>query len=113
MKPLAVTFSHNWYSPVGKQNLDNVLEKFNVDHIMFTPNRALVNKLARKSLFMIGDSCWHCHAGVGAFPLQVAVKFKIPLMIWGESIAESSGGQHIMSLGKSMTVIILSRFQPR
>lgn len=91
MKPLAVTFSHNWYSPIGKQNLDNILEKFNVDHIMFTPNRALVNKLARKSLFMIGDSCWHCHAGVGSFPLQVAVKFKIPLMIWGESIAESSG----------------------
>jgi len=91
MKPLAVTFSHNWYSPVGKQNLENALEKFNVDHIMFTPNRALVNKLARKSLFLIGDSCWHCHAGVGAFPLQAAVKFNIPLIVWGESIAESSG----------------------
>jgi hypothetical protein len=58
---------------------------------MFTPNRALVNKLARRSLFKIGDACWHCHAGVGAFPLQVAVKFNIPLIIWGESIAESSG----------------------
>lgn len=91
LKPLAVTFSHNWYSPVGKQNLDNLVEKFNVDHIMFTPNRALVNKLARKSLVMIGDSCWHCHAGVGAFPLQIAVRYNIPLIVWGESIAEVSG----------------------
>lgn len=91
MRALAVTFSHNWYSETGKRNLENALEKFNVDHIMFTPNRNLVNRLARQSLFKIGDACWHCHAGVGAFPLQIAVKYRIPLLIWGESIAEMSG----------------------
>ena len=91
MRALAVTFSHNWYSETGKYNLQNALEKFAVDHIMFTPNRALVNKLARQSLHKIGDACWHCHAGVGAFPLQIAVKYKIPLLIWGESVAEMSG----------------------
>ena len=91
MKPLAVTFSHNWYSETGWYNLMNSLEEFNVDHIMFTPNRNLVNKIAKRSLSGIGDSCWHCHAGVGSFPLQVAVKFKIPLLIWGESIADYSG----------------------
>lgn len=91
MKPLAVTFSHNWYSETGWYNLMNSLEEFNVDHIMFTPNRKLVNKLARNSLCGIGDACWHCHAGVGAFPLQVAVRFTIPLLIWGESIADYSG----------------------
>lgn len=89
MKPLAVTFSHNWYSEVGKYNLQNALEQFNVDHILFTPNRSLVNRLAKHSLCKIGDACWHCHAGVGAFPLQVAVKFNIPLLVWGESISES------------------------
>jgi len=91
MKALAVTFSHNWFSETGRYNLQNAIEKFEVDHVMFTPSRALVNKLARKSLFKIGDSCWHCHAGVGAFPLQIAVKYRIPLLIWGESIAETSG----------------------
>lgn len=91
MKPLAVTFSHNWFTETGKYNLTNALEQFNVDHIIFTPNRGLVNKLAKESLYQIGDSCWHCHAGVGAFPLQAAVRFKIPLLVWGESIAEDSG----------------------
>jgi len=90
MKPLAVTFNHNWYSETGKYNLQNALEKFNVDHIMFTPSRSLVNRLARQSLYRIGDACWHCHAGVGAFPLHVAVKFNIPLMVYGESLAEDS-----------------------
>ena len=84
MKPLAVTFSHNWYSETGWYNLMNSLEEFNMDHIMFTPNRKLVNKIAK-------HSCWHCHAGIGAFSLQVAVRFKIPLLIWGESIADYSG----------------------
>ena len=91
MKPLAVTFSHNWFSETGWYNLMNSLEKFNVDHIMFTPNRDLVNRLARRSLDAIGDTCWHCHAGVGAFSTQVAVRFNIPLLIFGESIAEASG----------------------
>ena len=91
MKPLAVTFSHNWFSETGWYNLLNSLEKFNVDHIMFTPNRDLVNRLAKRSLDAIGDTCWHCHAGVGAFSTQVAVRFNIPLLIFGESIAEASG----------------------
>lgn len=91
MKPLAVTFSHNWYSETGWYNLQNTLEKFNVDHIMFTPNRDLVNRIAKRSVDGIGDACWCCHAGVGAFPLQIAAKFRIPLLVWGESVAESSG----------------------
>jgi N-acetyl sugar amidotransferase len=91
MKPLAVTFNHNWYSETGKFNLWNILEKLNIDHIMFTPNREIINKLAKYSLKQIGDACWHCHAGVGAFVLQIACKFKIPLIIWGESVSEESG----------------------
>lgn len=91
LKPLAVTFSHNWFSETGFYNLQRCLEVFNLDHIMFTPNRKVVNKLCKKSIEMIGDTCWHCHAGVGAFPLQIACKFNIPLLIYGESLAESSG----------------------
>jgi len=91
MRTLAVTFSHTWFSETGKYNLQNCLDKFDIDHVMFSPSRKLVDKLARQSLLKIGDSCWHCHSGVGAFPLQVAVKYQIPLLIWGESLAELSG----------------------
>ncbi len=91
VRPLAVTFNHNWYTETGLYNLHNALERFQVDHIMFTPNRGIINKLARKSLPMIGDSCWHCHMGVGAFPLQIAVRFNIPLLVWGESLSENDG----------------------
>jgi N-acetyl sugar amidotransferase len=91
LTPLAVTFSHNWWTETGKYNLENILEKLNVDHMMYTPNRGLINKLAKKSLKMIGDSCWHCHAGVWSYPFHVATKFNIPLIIYGESPADFSG----------------------
>jgi len=91
LRPLAVTFSHCWFTETGKHNLTASLEAFDVDHIMFTPRRSVVNKLARLSLPLIGDACWHCHAGVGSFPLQIAVKYKIPLLIWGESVSEEDG----------------------
>jgi len=91
LRPLAVTFSHNWFSETGFYNLQRCLEVFDLDHLQFTPSRGLVNKLARKSLGAIGDSCWHCHSGVGAFPLQVATRFRIPLLVWGESVSENDG----------------------
>lgn len=88
MRCLAVTFSHNWYTETGKYNLKNAIEKFNVDHIMYTPNHDLIRRLTKESLYKLGDPCWHCHAGVGTFPMQIAVKYKIPLLIWGESASE-------------------------
>ena len=50
VKPLAVTFNHNWYSKTGFHNLQLCLETFNLDHIQFTPSRNLVSKTAKQSL---------------------------------------------------------------
>jgi hypothetical protein len=32
----------------------------------------------------VGDLTWHYHCGIMTFPFQIAVKYRIPLMIWGE-----------------------------
>ena len=89
--PLAVTHGQNWLSLAGRYNLENCLQKFDLDHIVFNMNRATVNKVARKSLAEIGDACWHCHIGAGTFPVQTAMGWDINLMCWGESIAEADG----------------------
>ena len=88
---LGSTFNANWMTKTGRKNLMNAILNFDIDHINFTPRRNVINKLAKKSLSMIGDACWHCHAGVGSFPLQVALDFKIRLLIWGESVSENDG----------------------
>ena len=37
-----------------------------------------------------GDFCWHCHTGIYSYPIQLAVKLNIPLVIYGEPLAEMS-----------------------
>ena len=88
---LAVTHGTNWMSLTGRYNLENCINKFNLDHLFFLPNRNTINKVAKKSPELIGDACWHCHIGTQTFPMQTAVKWQIPLMIYGESIAERDG----------------------
>ena len=34
------------------------------------------------------DFCWHCHTGIYSYPMQIAVKFNVPLIFWGEPQAE-------------------------
>lgn len=91
LNPLVVTFNHTWLNDAGKYNIENALEKFDVDHLMFTPRKNIVNKLSKKSLSVIGDVCWHCHAGIDAFVMQTATRYKVPLIVFGESAAEFSG----------------------
>ena len=50
MKPLAVTFSHNWVYKNRQTEFENMTERLSVDLIEFTPNRELVNKLAKKPI---------------------------------------------------------------
>jgi len=88
MNPLAVSFDHQWFTEELLENRRNVTRKLGVDLLLFSPRYETVLKLARAGIKRMGDICWHCHAGVGAWPVQMAVKFNIPLMIWGEPRCE-------------------------
>lgn len=89
--PLAVTHGQNWASRAGRYNLENCLQKFDLDHLTFNMGRKVINAVARKSLEAIGDACWHCHIGAGVFPVQTALAWNTDLMCYGESTAEADG----------------------
>ena len=92
MNPLLVTFNHSFNTRLGIRNLNNLVEKFGVDLIRFTANPHSVRKISRYMLKKVGDLTWHYHAGIRTFPFQVAVKYKIPLIVWGEhGFAELTG----------------------
>jgi N-acetyl sugar amidotransferase len=88
MKPLVVSFDHWFYRPRTIENRKNTFMQLGVDVITFTPNWRVVRKLMLEALIRRGDFCWHCHAGVFAYPMQVALRFDIPLLIWGEGGGE-------------------------
>lgn len=88
LKPLVVSFDHGFYRPNMLQNRTNAFKKLGVDVLTFTPNWIIVKKLMLESLIRKGDFCWHCHAGIFSYPMNIAVKFKIPFLIWGEGGGE-------------------------
>ncbi len=88
LKPLVVSFDHGFYRPKHEKRVVAVLKKTGADYLRFRPNWKVVRKLMLESLIRKGDFCWHCHTGVFSYPMHVAIKFNIPLIIWGEHSAE-------------------------
>jgi N-acetyl sugar amidotransferase len=84
LKPLLVTFNHLDNSKTGIRNLENLIVKLGVDHIRFTPSPEVVRKSVRWAIKSMSDPFWHEHAGIYTFPVQIAEKYDVPLIIWGE-----------------------------
>lgn len=88
LKPLVVSFDHGFYRPNAQRNRERTIKKLGADFLSFRPNWHAVQKLMLESLRRKGDFCWHCHTGIFAYPMQMAVRYKVPLIIWGEPSAE-------------------------
>ncbi len=91
LKPLVVSFDHGFFREQHMNNIEKTLKILGTDYLVFRPNMRVVGKLMLESFKRKGDFCWHCHSGVFAYPMQIAVKFNVPLIIWGESSAEYTG----------------------
>ncbi len=88
LKPLVVQFDHGFMRPNLRENNERTFKKLGVDALSFRPNWHVVRKLMLESLKRKGDFCWHCHTGIFSYPMQLAIKFNIPLLFWGEPSAE-------------------------
>ena len=93
LKPLLVTYHGNNYLPEGDYNRDRMRHVFDADHLVFGPSVEVLKKLNLLGFEKMGDMNWHAHCGIFTYPIQIAVKFKIPLIIWGE-IAWDIAGMH-------------------
>ena len=88
LKPLVVRYNHWGFRPLNATNNARTFKQLGVDVVEFTPNWHVVKATMLEALKQSGDSCWHCHAGVYAHTMQMAIRYNVPLIIWGESIAE-------------------------
>lgn len=88
LRPLVVRFDHGFLRPNLNENTIKTLRHLGCDMHNFTPNWKVVQKLMLQSFLDKGDFCWHCHTGIFAYPMQVAIRFNVPLVFWGEPSAE-------------------------
>jgi len=90
VKPLVVQFDHGFMRDTLKENNIRTFKKLGVDAMSFTPNWKIVKRVMLEALARKGDFCWHCHTGIFSYPMQIAIKFNVPLIFWGEPSSEYS-----------------------
>jgi hypothetical protein len=64
---------------------------FDADHLVFGPSVEVLKKLNRLCFRKMGDMNWHAHCGIMTYPVIMAVRMQIPLVIWGETNWDISG----------------------
>ena len=95
LNPLLVTFSPLIPNDIAVHNREEML-KLGFDHLMIRPNQKVARRLARRFMTERGNPKVAWDAGVNAVPLQVAVKYKIPLVFYAEH-GESEYGGRVLS----------------
>lgn len=88
LKPLVVRYNHWGYRPLVEENNTSVFKQLGVDVVEFSTSFHTVRETMLEGLKRRGDFCWHCHTGIYAGVMHMAVRFQVPLIFWGESTAE-------------------------
>lgn len=83
LNPLLVTYNKYFNTPLGIRNLANLRIRFNCDILYQNVNSISVKNITRSTLRQFGSIYWPILAGQTVFPVQTAVRYKIPLIIWG------------------------------
>ena len=83
LNPLLVTYNKYFNTPLGIRNLANLRIRFNCDILYQNVNPVSVKKITRSTLRRFGSIYWPILAGQSVFPVQTAVRYKVPLIIWG------------------------------
>ena len=91
MHPLCVTWAPLLPTDIGCQNLDAFVAS-GFDLIQGRPNGQTTRKLARLAFEHMGDPFQPFIYGQTNFPLQMAVRYQIPLIMYGENGEVEYGG---------------------
>jgi N-acetyl sugar amidotransferase len=91
LRPLCVTWKTPARTAIGQANLDNLVS-LGVDHIDFQVHPEVERRFTRLALERCGDPAIPMHMALFNIPLTIAVRFRIPLVVWGENSAFEYGG---------------------
>lgn len=91
LKPLCVTWKTPGRTEIGRQNLENLIN-LGVDHIDYQISPETEKKFMLQAFERYGSTAIPMHMALFNIPLTIAVRFQIPLIIWGENSAFEYGG---------------------
>lgn len=91
MHPLTVTWAPILPTEIGRKNLESLIDS-GFDNILGTPDGEVNRKLSRLTFHKFGDHLLPFIYGMINFPLQIALRYKIPLIFFGEDGEAEYGG---------------------
>lgn len=93
MNPLLVSVEDNFtMTEAGKSNIRNISEEFGCAIMSLKPNIKVQKKLMRKHFEKYGKPTWYVDRLIYTYPLTMAVKLGIPLLVYGENVSYEYGG---------------------
>lgn len=94
MNPLLLAVGNIDSTETGRKNLENISEAFSCDMIMHIPNKKVSRILLKKAFEEIGSPTWYIDALIYAFPVRMAMKLGIKLLVYGENVNYTYGGKY-------------------
>ena len=91
MNPLTVTWAPLIATEIGRQNLDAFIDS-GFDNILGKPNGVVNRKLVQLATLHMGDPFQPFIYGQSNFPLHMAVKYNVSLIMYGENGEVEYGG---------------------
>ena len=92
MNPLTVTWSPHLYTDIGWRNFQSMIHTGDLSNILGTPSGKTHRKLTKLSFDILGDPFQPFIYGQTNFPMQTAVRYRIPLIMYGENGEVEYGG---------------------
>ncbi len=92
MNPLTVTWAPHVYTDIGFENHQNHIHIGDLSNILVTPPGQTHRKLTKLAFENLGDPFLPFIYGQNNMPLQMADKFDIPLVFYGENSEVEYGG---------------------
>lgn len=109
LRVLALSFDHGFMSPYAMRNINTVVERLGIDHIIFKPNFELMKKLftlsimtplySKKSLERASTICSSCMNMVKFIALKVTIEKEIPFIGYGWSPGQAPVQSSVMKNG--------------
>jgi len=91
LNPLGFTYKPTLRTKIGKHNINN-LKKIGIHHIEFSINENVEKIFLKKAFFKHGAVAIPMHLAMWSISYNLAKKFQIPYIFWGENSAREYGG---------------------
>jgi N-acetyl sugar amidotransferase len=109
LRPLCVTWHTPGRTEIGEDNLRNLIS-LGVDHIDYSINPKIESRFMLKAIERYGAPAIPMHMALFNIAITTAVRWRIPLVVWGENSAFEYGSPDERSKGFALDEAWLRRF---